>query len=113
MIDVNRHGEKCECQPPDFDLLPSFLLEIGDNPGPVAVYVNENRYNKYKREHEYSGNSTHDQKRLAANAHSSLRSTQPISSQGVLQGSVVGPACAETPSSMTKTRCPVSWSKMR
>ncbi len=43
MIDMNRHGEKCECQPSDFNLLSSLLLEIRDNPRPVAVYVNENR----------------------------------------------------------------------
>src|ERR1700740_161962 len=96
MIDMYRHREKCECKAPNLDLLPSLLLEIGDNPGPVAVYVDKNRYNKYKREQQYGGNSAHDQKHLAANAHSNLRSTQPISSQGVLQESVVGPGCAET-----------------
>ena len=30
MINVNRYREKRECQPSDFNLLSSFLLEIGN-----------------------------------------------------------------------------------
>jgi hypothetical protein len=57
---VNRYGKKRECQPPDFDLLSSFLLEIGDRLGPVTVHVDERGYNKNKYEQEYRGYSNQD-----------------------------------------------------
>jgi hypothetical protein len=60
MINVNRHREKRECQPSDFDLLSSFFLEIGDYLGPVAIDVNECGYNENKREQEYRGDSNND-----------------------------------------------------
>ena len=40
MINVNRYRKKRECQSPDFDLLSSFLLQIGDYLRPVAIHVN-------------------------------------------------------------------------
>jgi hypothetical protein len=50
MINVNRYRKKRECQPSDFDLLSSFLLEIRDHLGPVAIHVNETGYNEDERE---------------------------------------------------------------
>jgi hypothetical protein len=50
IINVNRYRKKRECQPPDFNLLSSFLLEIGNQLGPVAIHVNESGYNEDERE---------------------------------------------------------------
>jgi hypothetical protein len=49
MIDVNRCGEERERQSTNFDLLPGFLLEIGNHLGPVVVDVNQRGYNENKR----------------------------------------------------------------
>jgi hypothetical protein len=70
MIDVNRYREKRQCQLPDFDLLSSFFLEIGDHLGPVVIHVNETRYNENKREQEYGGDSQNDWNCYMADGHS-------------------------------------------
>ena len=57
MINVNRERKKRECQPSDFNLLSSFFLEIRDYLGPVAIHVNESRYNEDEREQEYRSDS--------------------------------------------------------
>ena len=46
MINVNRYRKKSECQSPDFDLLSSFLLEIGNHLGPVAIHPDKCGSNK-------------------------------------------------------------------
>ena len=52
MINVNRYREQGECQSPDFDLLSSFLLQIGDYLRPVAIHFNEcgSKENKHQQE---------------------------------------------------------------
>ena len=72
---MNRYRKKHECQSPDFDLLSSFLLEIGDHLGPVAIHVNKSGYNENKREQEYRGDSNDDQTSPAADGHSELQNT--------------------------------------
>src|SRR4029077_6839665 len=57
MINVNRYREKCNCQPPDFNLLSSFLLEIGNQLGSVAIHVNESGYDEDECEQKYRGDS--------------------------------------------------------
>jgi hypothetical protein len=60
MINVNRYRKKCERLSSNFHLHPSFLLEIRDYLGPVAIHVNESRNNENKREHEYRADSHND-----------------------------------------------------
>jgi hypothetical protein len=59
-INVNRQREKRECQPPDFNLLSSFFLEIGDDVGPVAIHVHQSGYNENEREQDYRSDSHND-----------------------------------------------------
>jgi len=60
MINVNGYGKKRECQPSDFDLLSSFLLEIRDHLGSVAIHINESGYSEDEREQEYRSDSHND-----------------------------------------------------
>src|ERR1700730_3560417 len=70
MIDVNRYGKKCECQAPDFNLLTSFFLEVGDHPRSIAIHVQERGYNENEREQKYCGDSRNNRSRLAAHGRS-------------------------------------------
>ena len=56
-INVNRQREKRECQPSDFNLLPSFFLQIGDDLGPVAIHANQSGDNENEREQECRSDS--------------------------------------------------------
>jgi len=52
MINVNGYWKKRECQSPDFDLLSSFLLEIGDHLGPVAIHSDKGGSKENNRKQE-------------------------------------------------------------
>jgi hypothetical protein len=60
MINVNGYRKKREGQPPDFDPLSSFFLEIRDHLGPVAIDVDESGCNENQREQEYRSDSPND-----------------------------------------------------
>jgi hypothetical protein len=75
MLDMNRDREKGECQPSDFDLLSSFFLKIGNDPGPVTIDVDERGNDKNKREEKRCGDSADDQSELATDGHREIHNT--------------------------------------
>jgi hypothetical protein len=75
MIDMNRYGKKREAKSPDFYLLASFLLEIGDHLGPVPIHSEKGRYDENKREQEYRDDSNRDQAGSSPDGHGDLHKT--------------------------------------
>jgi hypothetical protein len=60
-------------EPPDFNLVSGFPLEIGDHLGPVPIRVDESGYYENQRDQEYAGDSNRDQTGSAADIYGELQ----------------------------------------